>query len=341
MKIILLLVLLQLTLQIDHCYIEQNICKTCKEGYSLVDGQCLQIKNCIYESNGYCNQCTKGYRPSDDHRSCVEIGEDHCLSYSTSGDGSTRTCNQCTPEYKLKSGDNTCELVVDHCQNSYDENGNLKCNYCEKGYALNRESNQCIEFPGCEEVDNTGKCIECGNDYIMPNKEGKCVMDFCEEYDDEWNCEGCEKYFYLDDKDKQCHYIEIPFCKEVKDDNKNECDDYAGFLGNNPEDIEAKKKEYETHCEEKNEEDGTCTRCDYGYELDTEKKCVLIGCKEYEKPSTKCKYCEHGYILVEDDTKCLAVSEALGESGESGNSGKLPNINYRLNILFLILLFLL
>ena len=129
--------------------------------------------------------------------------------------------------------------------------------------------------------------------------------------------------------------------KEVKDDNKNECDEYAGFLGKNPEDIEAKKKEYETHCKEKNEEDGSCTRCDYGYELDTEKKCVLIGCKEYEKPSTKCKYCEHGYILVEDDTKCLAVSEALGESGESGNSGKLPNINYRLNILFLILLFFL
>ena len=50
----------------------------------------------------------------------------------------------------------------------------------------------------------------------------------------------------MDDKDKQCHYIEIPYCREVKDDNKNECDDYAGFLGNNPEDIEA--KEYETHC---------------------------------------------------------------------------------------------
>ena len=43
------------------------------------------------------------------------------------------------------------------------------------------------------------------------------------------------------------------------------------------------------------------------------KKCVLIGCDELVSPSSKCEFCENGYILVNDQSRCMPVSEALGE----------------------------
>ena len=82
-----------------------------------------------------------------------------------------------------KKEDNTCELVVEHCQRSeLDGDGNLKCDYCQKGYAFNEATNACVPFPHCEEVDSSGKCIKCDDDdnaYLHANQEGKCVIDFC------------------------------------------------------------------------------------------------------------------------------------------------------------------
>ena len=82
-----------------------------------------------------CDSCKAGYRPSEDKKSCIVIGEDHCYSYTTGDDGTTQICTECQPGYK-KNIDNSCEVVVAHCLYSHFEGDDLKCIECENGYAI-------------------------------------------------------------------------------------------------------------------------------------------------------------------------------------------------------------
>ena len=53
----LILVLIQLTLQVDHCLIQKSVCKKCKTNYYLSDGICKKSENCekmSYDGN-YCD----------------------------------------------------------------------------------------------------------------------------------------------------------------------------------------------------------------------------------------------------------------------------------------------
>lgn len=80
----LILVLIPLSLQIDHCLIEKPICQTCKTGYYLSNGECITIENCEKFSSydNTCDSCKAGYRPSEDKKSCIVIGKDHCYFYT-------------------------------------------------------------------------------------------------------------------------------------------------------------------------------------------------------------------------------------------------------------------
>ena len=343
----LLLVLIPISLQIEHCLIERLVCKKCKTGYFLSEGKCNKIKNCnriSYDGNT-CEQCENGYRPDNGNTLCVPIGEDHCYAYTAAEDGTTQICQTCQTGYKKKE-DNTCELVVEHCANSELVEDNLVCHNCEEGYAINSAINKCIEFPKCTDVDADGKCIKCDdddNEYLHPNQEGNCVFDICEKYNDEWECTKCADYFYLNNEGK-CKYIEIPYCKKLDEENKNQCDDTSNFLKDrDPAEYEIAKQEYLTRCNRKND-DGSCAVCDDGdYEIDsTGKKCILTGCEALEEPSSKCEFCEHGYILVDDGTRCMSISEALEKSESEAHSGTeaLNSISKLNRLLFLILLFL-
>ena len=347
----LLLVLIPLSLQIDHCLIEKSVCKKCKTGYSLSEGKCVKIEHCRSYSSDQttCLSCQDGYKLNDDKTLCITYGEDHCNTYTTVEGGTTKICNECQPGYKLKE-DNTCELVVEHCVESELSGNDLICYECEKDYALNEANNKCIAFPKCIEVDEDDKCIKCEHDsdsgieYIHANQEGKCVFDICKEYNDDWKCKKCENYFYLNDEG-QCKYIEIPYCKKLEKNNKNECDDTAYFLkGHDPEDYLTAKEEYLTRCQYK-DNNGKCTICENGYEVDSNGNCVFIGCEELEEPSSKCEFCENGYILVDYQTRCMPVSEVsreLGKEDSKDSRAVLINSIYKLNILlFLYLLFLL
>ena len=107
-------------------------------------------------------------------------------------------------------------------------------------------ANECIEFPNCSEVDETGeKCIKCSYDFYQPNEEGRCVIDFCQDYDESGKWKKCQKYFYLNE-DKESLYINIPFCRKIDEEGK--CLSWAGFIEYD-EDINKAKELYETGCE--------------------------------------------------------------------------------------------
>ena len=315
-----ILALIQLSLQVEHCYVEQKVCKKCAEGYFLVNEKCVTVDHCEYiDSNtNKCQSCQYGYRLNEDKTSCVEIGEDHCSTYTNLEDG-TKQCQYCQGGYKLNS-DKTCELVTDHCIEAYEYDGYM-CQNCEKGYAINRNKHICVEFPKCKRVDDDNKCIECDedkNEFLSADLEGKCIVSPCEKFEEDGTCNECKDYFYL--KDGECVYIShIPFCRGVEDDNINVCEHWVSFTSN-PETAEQDKKDYEEKCLTR-KEDGTCSECETGYLYDeTEKKCLLIGCEEYEE-SPRCEYCEHGYILINDKTECFKVYPKSDESTSSKDSG--------------------
>ena len=319
-----ILALIQLSLQVEHCYVEQKVCKKCAEGYFLVNEKCVTVDHCEYiDSNtNKCQSCQYGYRLNEDKTSCVEIGEDHCSTYTNLEDG-TKQCQYCQGGYKLNS-DKTCELVTDHCIEAYEYDGYM-CQNCEKGYAINRNKHICVEFPKCKRVDDDNKCIECDedkNEFLSADLEGKCIVSPCEKFEEDGTCNECKDYFYL--KDGECVYIShIPFCRGVEDDNINECEHWVSFTSN-PETAEQDKKNYDEKCLTR-KEDGTCSECETGYLYDeTEKKCLLIGCEEYEE-SPRCEYCEHGYILINDKTECFKVYPKSDESTSSKDSGSSSN----------------
>jgi len=305
-KFIIFLSLISLSLQVDHCFIEQKTCKRCKDGFYLVENRfCSKIEHCSYMSGNSCSYCESGYYWDSSESKCKEGERDHCIYYSPDD---TTKCLNCETGYSLNSEETGCIPKVEGC-NYYDGGSNPKCMSCKEGYALNSVKNECIEKPGCYEVNADGsKCIDCSEDFYQPDKDGKCVIDYCEDYDSNGNCEECEKYFYLNEEGK-CQYIPIPYCREG---NETDCEDYAGFMEDD--DPNKAKVEYEKMCEDE-DENGNCNICKQGYTLDgTTHECVS-NCEEYVEPSPYCKYCEHGYILIDGDKTCYSV---LGGNEEDG-----------------------
>ena len=145
-RIILLFSLLTISIQVDHCFIEEPVCKTCKDGYYIVnDKYCTEIENCYTVSGNKCLFCGKGYYASDDETRCIkkEI-EDHCSSFNSG-----------------------------------------ECMSCEKGYALKGNTNECVEFENCRRTDEEGsKCKECDTFY-QPNDKGECAINFCFSFNDD------------------------------------------------------------------------------------------------------------------------------------------------------------
>ena len=165
------------------------------------------------------------------------------------------------------------------------------------------------------------------------------------------NAQVVRNIFYLNNELKYT-YIDIPYCITYNRE-KSKCDDYAGFYtyfyssnGN----YEAAKQRHLLKCERYND-DGTCSKCNSGYEIDkATNKCVLKGCKKLKTPSTKCEFCEHEYILVDNNTRCMPISEAYEKTEilmpePDDNEGQTSKGNYlntffKLNmLLFSFLLF--
>ena len=113
------------------------------------------------------------------------------------------------------------------------------------------------------------------------------------------NAQVVRNIFYLNNELK-CTYIDIPYCITYNRE-KSKCDDYAGFYtysyssnGN----YEAAKQRHLLKCERYND-DGTCSKCNSGTEIDkATNKSVLKGCKKLKTPSTKCEFCEHEIFLL-------------------------------------------
>ena len=263
--IIFLFSLLTLSIQVDHCFIEELVCKTCKDGYYLVNNKyCTEIENCASVSGNKCNSCGTGYYASADGLSCIKKeNDDHC-SYYNSG----------------------------------------ACFSCDKGYALNRYTGKCVEFENCRTVsEDNGKCEECRTFY-QPNEKGECVIDFCFAYNDDGSCKECYENFYLDEEGN-CQLNHIPYCeygnkthcwdwqgftktgKIEEDKEKYIKKEQSGCDSENPDGtcnscengftLDEENKKCISNCKEYMNPSSLCDYCEYGYiNVDNDKTCYSV-----------------------------------------------------------------
>ena len=282
---LIMLSLICLSSQVEHCLIHHKICKECENGYYLVK---RNLKN----------------------QYCMKIS--HCLSY---GNKEETICYSCEVGYKLSEDKTKCELDTsfikkDHCE-FYDTIYN-KCNGCEYGYAY--YEGECIKFDGCESLSEPTKCRRCYNKYYYRlTKEGQCEFDICLRKGINGTCAECGDYFFRNET-KQCEYIKIKYCRELYHGNR--CDEWSGFFDvyGSYGDVTERKIFYESGCIT---HDGNynCRECDRRYHYDEETKTCNFNCKVYDEDAP-CEYCEYGYILVDNGKKCLQIINVEDENTE-------------------------
>ena len=156
-KFLILLSLFSFSVQVDHCFIEEKVCKECKKGFYLVDNKyCTKIEHCRYiPYENTCTDCEKDYKWNSETSLC-ELMENHCLNYDTD---EPSKCVRCQSGYTLNSDETGCTQITPHCIYSFDES---TCSSCEDGYALNPTKNECVEFDYCDELNDGGtECESC------------------------------------------------------------------------------------------------------------------------------------------------------------------------------------
>ena len=150
LKHLIILWLIALSFQIEHCEIHNTICKSCAENFELVELNFDFLSDLV----AYCFNSEKLSEANALIPNCVSISEDK------------QSCKQCRKYYFLDSNQTECKNIP-HC--SYYDPYNNKCVLCEREYAL-KDDGSCVKNLYCYIIKNE-KCVECLY-YYYPNDEG-------------------------------------------------------------------------------------------------------------------------------------------------------------------------
>ena len=85
-----------------------------------------------------------------------------------------------------------------------------QCRLCEENYSRSYDGTKCINIPGCEQLDEEGKCLRCESYYNF-DSNGNCVKDYCSYYDSDNICRYCYSRFKLNSEKKK-KKINIDYC---------------------------------------------------------------------------------------------------------------------------------
>ena len=278
---LIILSLISLSYQVEHCLIHHKICKECEDGYYVIKKD-----------------------PTSQY--CMKIP--HCLTYGNKEE----TCYWCEEGYKLSEDKTKCEvdtsyIHIDHCIESDNYN---RCTRCEYGYAVLDE--KCSKFDNCEKLIDETKCGTCYFPYYRLTKEGQCVFDYClkrSNDDFDGRCRECDDYFFVNETG-QCEYIKMKYCRYIERGRCIEWSDFFDVYGTYG-DVVERKKFYESGCI-RHDGQYNCLECDPRYHYDEETQTCNFNCKVYDE-NAPCEYCEYGYILTDNGKKCLQVIEIEDE----------------------------
>lgn len=230
---------------------------------------------------GLCDTClhTSILKP-DNKGGC--IGQKSCLigrQNCDECDSKDQMCIKCPLGYypDLNGGCST----TDFCTISY----HTDCLLCNEDYTLINLGNPFMncksifseDFLHCQRFNAYGKCLQCERSYFLNSGDRKCIRTpFCYSSLNE-TCQSCETNYYLDKK------------------NGNKClstfDLSRDFL----------------YCGES--EDGiTCSKCQSGFYLTKNKKCVKMDhCEVGNENGYYCQQCEKNYFVTKDKQSCVTT----------------------------------
>ena len=249
-KIIILVNIISLSLQMDHCLRTYEICTKCKSGYYIVRNEwqytCSNLENCLVPVGNNCGECTVGYS-LDVNNLCVKNG------------------------------------FIDNCRN-YNANEANKCTECIDGYALSKDNTSCIEYENCRQVDDKNNCKLCAKHYMF-DQDGKCIKSLCEEEKD-GECLVCTEGYFL--ANGECEAIPIDFCSKYEYEKCTECFHFSKY--NEIQDECTLDKLISGCNKVEDEDDTICNHCSLGYKLSTDKKkCELENCESIEEVCYQCE----------------------------------------------------
>lgn len=238
LTILILLSLASFSFQIENCIETERVCKTCKDGYTLIKGKNTQkcVKNDLvgnendgcayYDSGSFCRECKLGYARDLSTGDCVQ-SVDYCEEINNN------ECIRCESYYKLTDGN--CEKT--RCYN-FDEEGQCECD--DGFYVVDNESCKKLPFKNCKK-GNANICTECHEGFKLENNQCNFIGYDDEEDDDKdkgeedemtiphclyygypdiTKCGKCEQNYDLNADSTQCNYVCIEteeICSDCKD----------------------------------------------------------------------------------------------------------------------------
>ncbi|XP_037034819.1 fibrillin-1 isoform X2 [Bradysia coprophila] len=232
----------------DNEIYDQNILKTCGDGYELDENnRCVDIDECAQGNTGceFCKNvnggfecfCPDGFDIADDERTCLDIDECEMESdYDVTDDQETYAQSPCSHECVNTHGSYLClcpdnfHLQYDHrtcirdfCEHLTDELNKTKCSHqCHD----EKDGYVCSCPPGLQLDTDSKTCLVNNN---QCEQENHCSPGVCINTNDGYRCECPSGYI---EKAKRCH-------------DENECE-----IGNHHCSHECRNLDgsYECHC---------------------------------------------------------------------------------------------
>jgi len=206
------------------CYINYcqdytwSSCKTCQNGYILVNGLCqLGDAFCLsYNQQGACLSCQSGFILDSSYRCyknilhCSYISSDRvtckqcesgfilttdgckaALSNCVSQTSDTFLCLSCVSGFHLNKG--LCVMNDPNCQTYAKQNSSEYCSICQNGYLLT--SSGCVlKTYGC--IYSNSTCVDCSKPFIYDVQLKSCFIPGCKSAC-ERGCDTCNSPFLL------------------------------------------------------------------------------------------------------------------------------------------------
>ncbi|ELP89114.1 hypothetical protein EIN_483360 [Entamoeba invadens IP1] len=253
-------------------------CQVYSNGFSLVNGSCVSLLNCLVSTPSGCTVCNEGYYLL--LGSCKMLSEIHCKFVVITANNEVQ-CALCEENYILS--DTQCvDMSIAHCQSV--DLSTSKCAICEEKYKFD-ETKKCVSMETTQcSYSSSGDCLQCDAQISLgTSNEGEsiCSTEVKTIYCKENSNTGCAKCF-------DGHYLSGTECLP--------CDKKCSSCSKNAE---------------------SCVTCAFGYYYDrTSNDCIYVGelaekCKLFLLSGVDCAACNEGYILnntdcVKCDEKCLS-----------------------------------
>ncbi|KAL4497879.1 hypothetical protein ABPG72_000634 [Tetrahymena utriculariae] len=288
-------------------------CKKCDKNYVFDENfncKCSidNCKDCLFQPDGTCSQCQKGFKSQQDRCAC-DIP--NCQECDTQYYGKCQTCNT---NYLKSANGESCDCQVSNCSLCKQDDGKV-CDQCNQDFIFrNGEKKECwrCNVENCLKCqsDNAMICQQCKNGYqqsLQDPAQCEIAIKNCIQLDtqDPSKCQKCSDNYKID-QNGQC-ICKVQFCIDCNLQNQSICAKCQnGFAQKDPNSNCECNLENCLECDQNIY--GTCKKCIQGYKINANKngcECNIQNCQQCNHNNGQlCDVCEQKHVLNDQKNKC-------------------------------------